>query len=232
MCEREPFRRHVVVERVAPPIEMVGRNVEYSGGQRHDRRRPVQLKAAELDREHVKRTHSPFRPGRVPILPATAVRSPAARSIDASIIVVVVLPSVPVTTSHGGAAGLRSRHASSGSPHTSTPRLAAAANNADSRRQPGEVTTNCVPVGQRVAVTESDVDPDGSRVPSRPAAGEGRHRRRRRLPTAPSVASTRAHGRTRNADAGNAHRQFVPRRVVRGSRDPRRNYRCHVIHSA
>ena len=58
------------------------------------------------------------------MLPTAAVRLPAARSIDSSMSVVVVLPFVPVTTSHGaGVRAPRSRQASSSSPHTGTPAL-------------------------------------------------------------------------------------------------------------
>ncbi len=87
----------------------------------------------------------------VPMLPTAAVFSPAARRIDASIWVVVVLPFVPVMASHGAALrpgrASRSCQAISTSPTTSTPAAAAAANSGLSGFQPGEVTTSSVPSG-------------------------------------------------------------------------------------
>src|SRR3954452_15873181 len=64
----------------------------------------------------------------VPALPTAADRYPAAVSIDASMVTVVVLPFVPVTASQGAApvAG-RIRQASSTSLQTGTPRPDASA---------------------------------------------------------------------------------------------------------
>ncbi len=78
----------------------------------------------------------------VPALPTAALRRPAAVSIAASMVTVVVLPLVPVTVSHGAApvAG-RIRQASSTSLHTGTPAPAAPASTGWSGRQPGDVTT-------------------------------------------------------------------------------------------
>ena len=55
-----------------------------------------------------------------PTLPAATARAPVAISIASSICTVVVLPFVPVTPSQG-TSGLRSRQASSTSPHTGSP---------------------------------------------------------------------------------------------------------------
>src|SRR5665213_4614334 len=53
MREGKAFGRYVVLEGIAPPIEMVGRDVENRGGRRRHRPRPVQLKAAKLDSQRV-----------------------------------------------------------------------------------------------------------------------------------------------------------------------------------
>ena len=85
-----------------------------------------------------------------PMLPQAVTVSPAARRIDSSIPVVVVLPLVPVTTSHRrGAGSARSiRQASSVSPITSTPAATAEAGNRPVGRTPGEVTTRPTPAGR------------------------------------------------------------------------------------
>src|SRR5690606_23177059 len=80
-----------------------------------------------------------------PMLPSAAVRSPAAVSIAASMLTVVVLPLVPVTASHGAARGPRSRHASSGSLYTSRPAAAAARGSGWCGGKPGETTSSSAP---------------------------------------------------------------------------------------
>jgi len=61
-----------------------------------------------------------------PMLPTADVRRPAAASIDSSMLVVVVLPLVPVTASHGTTrSGCIMRQASSTSPQIGTLRWAA-----------------------------------------------------------------------------------------------------------
>lgn len=100
----------------------------------------------------------------VPMLPTAAVRRPAARRIEASIWVVVVLPLVPVIASQGAASGPRSRQAISTSPTTSTPADAAAAKSGELGFQPGEVTTSSVPSGSVSA------SPRRTSMPSRAAA--------------------------------------------------------------
>src|SRR5699024_3661733 len=77
----------------------------------------------------------------VPMLPQALALSPAASSIDSSIVVVVVLPLVPVIASHFASLVPRIRQASSTSPMTGMPAAAAAASTGWSGRQPGEVTT-------------------------------------------------------------------------------------------
>ncbi len=84
------------------------------------------------------------------MLPQAVTVRPAARRIDSSIPVVVVLPLVPVTTSHRrGAGSARSiRQASSTSPITSMPAATAEAGNRPVGRTPGEVTTRSTPAGR------------------------------------------------------------------------------------
>ncbi|SII94473.1 Uncharacterised protein [Mycobacteroides abscessus subsp. abscessus] len=77
----------------------------------------------------------------VPMLPQARARSPAASSIDSSIVVVVVLPFVPVIASHFASLVPRMRQASSTSPMTGIPAAIAAASTGCSGFQPGEVTT-------------------------------------------------------------------------------------------
>ncbi|WP_368074043.1 hypothetical protein [Brevibacterium sp. CS2] len=60
------------------------------------------------------------------MLPQARTFIPAARSIASSIVVVVVLPFVPVTTSQGAAFAPRTRQASSTSPMTGMPAARAA----------------------------------------------------------------------------------------------------------
>src|SRR6478609_9464467 len=61
---------------------------------------------------------------------------------------VVVLPLVPVTVSHGAAPSrARMRQASSTSPHTGMPAVAAASISGSCGGTPGEVTTSSVPGG-------------------------------------------------------------------------------------
>ena len=82
------------------------------------------------------------------MLPTAAVRSPAARSIDSSIWVVVVLPLVPVMPSQGtGRLGRASRQASSGSLQMPIPAAAAAASSGWRGLQP-VVTTRSMPSGR------------------------------------------------------------------------------------
>ena len=110
------LRGGVRVERLVPLQVVVG-EVEQRADRRRHRRRPVQLEAGQLDREHVigaRQTIESETSGS-PMLPTAAVRSPAAARIAASIVVVVVLPLVPVMASQAGAPSARSRHASSGS---------------------------------------------------------------------------------------------------------------------
>ena len=74
------------------------------------------------------------------MFPTASVRRPAARSIDASISVVVVLPLVPVTNSHGAPAGSLSRQANSSSPQTGMPAVRAAWVTGALGGNPGETT--------------------------------------------------------------------------------------------
>ena len=80
------------------------------------------------------------------MLPHAADTKPAASRIECSIDVVVVLPLVPVTTSHcRGGPYIPDRstcHVNSMSPHTGTPAAAAAASTGASGRKPGLVTTS------------------------------------------------------------------------------------------
>src|SRR5436190_7228543 len=76
------------------------------------------------------------------MLPSAALRSPAARSTAASIVVVVVLPLVAVIPSHAGASGPRSRQASSGSLYTSRPASRAAATSGWCGGYHGDTTTS------------------------------------------------------------------------------------------
>ncbi len=127
----------------------------------------------------------------VPMFPADVARSPAARSIDSNIKVVVVLPSVPVTTSHSGAPGRRNRQASSGSPHTGTPDFAAATSNGASRRQPGEVTTSCASSG-KVSPSPTRASTPSAASSLAAATSDGPDRASTTTTFAPSPASARA----------------------------------------
>ena len=71
-----------------------------------------------------------------PTLPTAAARSPAANRIDSSICVVVVLPFVPVTPSHGTTrSGCIRRQASSTSPQMGTPAVAVVGSTMVGRRE-------------------------------------------------------------------------------------------------
>src|SRR6478672_4614568 len=84
-----------------------------------------------------------------PMLPLALTRRPAARRIDSSIPVVVVLPLVPVTTSQsrGSPPARSSRQANSTSPITSIPAASAAASSGFVGGMPAEVITKSVPAG-------------------------------------------------------------------------------------
>ncbi len=119
-----------------------------------------------------------------PMLPAARVRRPAARSIDSSIRVVVVLPLVPVTTSQGAApCARRNRQASSSSPQTGTPAPCAAAMIADSGESPGETTSRSTPSGRVSPSPSRTVAPRTSRTCARSCC---------RGPSPASTALTRA----------------------------------------
>ena len=109
---------------------------------------------------------------------------------------VVVLPLVPVTVSHGAAPSwARMRQASSTSPHTGMPAVAAASMSGSCGGTPGEVTTSSVPGGGSTTCSgpEADVDVEdledrraladrlglvaGDRRDARAAVGEGVGRR-------------------------------------------------------
>ncbi len=99
-----------------------------------------------------------------PMLPTAAVRRPAARSIEASMSVVVVLPFVPVTTSQGAASGPRSRQASSSSPHTGTPASRAATITGARGGRPGDTTRTSAPSGSVSPSPRRIVAPTTSRI--------------------------------------------------------------------
>ena len=127
----------------------------------------------------------------VPTLPTSIVRWPAASSMRASIRTTVVLPSVPVTASHGGASGPRSRHASSTSPITSTPVLTAASSSGAVGRQPGDVTTSSASGGSVSPSPSRRVTPGTAARVRRPSSS----RASTRVTCAPRSASTRAAAR-------------------------------------
>ena len=113
-------RRLVVV-----PVEVVLGEVEHDGGLGGHRVGVVELEAGQLDGEHVVGlgVHHRLDDRQPDVADRGGAQAGGARGSTASICTVVVLPLVPVTASQGaGCSGSRSRHASSTSPQTGTPR--------------------------------------------------------------------------------------------------------------
>ena len=153
------------------------------------------------------------------MLPLAVTCRPAARRIDSSMPVVVVLPLVPVTTSQSRGAPLAwsSRQASSTSPITSMPaRRSAAASSGFVGGMPAEVTTRVVPSGGVCQVAgEGDVTAErGQLRPARPGAGRFERDHDRRA-GAGEIAHHRQPG---DADTGGQHQVAGGRAPGRGRR--------------
>ena len=161
----------------AVPVEVVLGDVEHAPDGGHDRRRPMQLEARQLDGQHVPTlVDGRRRPGgrccRTP-----PCRRPAARRIASSMPTVVVLPFVPVTASHGAGCAARAcaiHQASSGSPTTGSPAAAAATARASSGRRPGPVTTSARSADSSCGPATAPSRQVGQRL--RPGVGDGHAR--------------------------------------------------------
>src|SRR4051812_18236995 len=152
----------------------------------------------------------------VPALPTAAERSPAAASMAASIVTVVVLPLVPVTASHGAApvAG-RIRQASSTSLQTGTRAAAAPASTGWSGRQPGEVTTTSGACrSPRPPTSGSAATASGPSRTSAPRVSRMTARSRWSGPSAASRTTTRA-PRSRRASAAAKPETPIPATTTR-----------------
>ena len=146
-----------------------------------------------------------------PMLPTAAVRRPAAARIDSSIWVVVVLPLVPVTPSHGTTrSGRLSRQASSTSLQIGTPRCAAATSSGESGGQP-VVTTRSAPSGSTaVAPGPSRTVPPSTSSKAALSALAAESESSSTVTFAPYWSRPSAAAKPGNADARDHHVRLLP----------------------
>ena len=188
------------------PVDVVLGDVQHHGRVGAHRLGPVQLEARELDDDDLGRLlgGDDLDERRADVARDRDARSPPARSIAPSMPTVVVLPLVPVTTSHG--AGSLGRTQPPGELDLAPDRDAALAARGDQQRcvgsPAGRGDDQRGAVGQRLAVAEPDADAVRLRVRPREPARARRSAPSTTVTSAPRAASARAAAAPETPSAG------------------------------